>query len=255
MSDCEHIVVADNEGCFYCRAVDSNLNYNNDEYVCGKGCPCYVECKGGRFVCSYSESDDTFPIVEKLDEKLQRAYSYSAAAHKGQYRKGTKIPYFSHIITTMNYAFDLTDDLEILQAAILHDTMEDTDVTFKELEKNFGTRVAELVEQETENKRAELPPNETWELRKKEGIEHVRDGSHDIKLIVLADKTANLESVVREWRIVGDKIWSKFNQPDKKKQEWYFRSMRAQLTEFEGTKVLSSFDNYVSILFENRKEI
>jgi myo-inositol-1(or 4)-monophosphatase len=246
----EHIVIADSEGLFYCRAVDSNLNYNNDEYVCGRGCPCCVECGKGRFVCRYEDTDDVFPIVKGLDKRLQNAYEFSAKAHKGQYRKGTKIPYFSHIITTMNYAFDLTDDMEILQAAILHDTMEDTNVTFKELADKFGTRVAKLVEQETENKRAKLPPAETWELRKREGIEHVRDGNHDIKLIVLADKTANLESVVREWKIVGDKIWNKFNQTDKKKQEWYFRSMREQLSEFEGTKALASFDNYVSILFD-----
>lgn len=250
MNICEHVVIADSEGLFYCRAVDSNLNYKNDEYVCGRGCPCYVECQNGRFVCRYKESNDSFPIVEGLDKRLQRAYTFSARAHKGQYRKGTKIPYFSHIITTMNYAFGLTDDIEILQAAILHDTMEDTNVTFEELKEKFGVRVARLVEQETENKRAGHPPNETWEIRKKEGIEHVKDGNHDIKLIVLADKTANLESVVREWKIVGDKIWNKFNQTDKKRQEWYFRSMRAQLSEFEGTKALSSFDEYVSILFD-----
>jgi myo-inositol-1(or 4)-monophosphatase len=250
MNMCEHIVNADRDGCFYCRAVDSDLNYNRDEYVCGRGCPCHVECGNGRFVCRYVETDSIFPIVEGLDKRLQKAYEFSAKAHKGQYRKGTNIPYFSHIITTMNYAFGLTDDIEILQAAILHDTMEDTDVTFCELEREFGTRVAKLVEQETENKRADLPPDVTWELRKKEGIEHVRDGSHDIKLIVLADKTANLESVVREWRIVGDKIWNKFNQKDKKKQEWYFRSMREQLGEFEGSTALAKFDEFIKVLFE-----
>jgi myo-inositol-1(or 4)-monophosphatase len=245
----EHIVTVDRQGCFYCRAVDSNLNYNNDEYVCGRGCPCYVECGNGRFVCRYADTDNVFPRVEGLDLRLQKAYEYAANAHKGQFRKGTNIPYFSHIITTMNYAFGLTDDMEILQAAILHDTMEDTAVTYEDLEREFGTRVAKLVEQETENKRTDLPPDETWELRKKEGIEHVREGSHDIKLIVLADKTANLESVVREWRIVGDKIWSKFNQHDKRKHEWYFRSMREQLSEFEGSEAIRNFDAFLLELF------
>jgi myo-inositol-1(or 4)-monophosphatase len=251
MRDCEHIVTADSEGGFYCRAVDSRLSYKNDEHVCGRGCPCLVECANGRFVCRYADNTDTvFPVVEGLDVRLQKAYEFSASAHKGQFRKGTKIPYFSHIITTMNYAFELTDDIEILQAAILHDTMEDTDVSFEELEREFGTRVAKLVEQETENKRTELPPDVTWEIRKREGIEHVKDGNRDIKMIVLADKTANLESVVREWRVVGDKIWEKFNQTDKRKQEWYFRSMREQLSEFEGTKAIERFDEFLRVLFE-----
>jgi hypothetical protein len=252
MKMCEHIVKADSEGWFYCRAVDSNLNYKRDEQVCGRGCPCCVDCANninGKFICRYAESDTVFPKVEGLDDRLQKAYEFAANAHKGQLRKGTKIPYFSHIITTMNYALGLTDDIEILQAAILHDTMEDTDVTFKELESLFGTRVAKLVEQETENKRTELPPDVTWEIRKREGIEHVRDGNRDIKLIVLADKTANLESVVREWRVVGDSIWNKFNQTDKRKQEWYFRSMREQLSEFEGSEAIRNFDKFIKELF------
>jgi myo-inositol-1(or 4)-monophosphatase len=252
MKMCEHIVKADSEGWFYCRAVDSNLNYKRDEQVCGRGCPCCVDCSNninGKFICRYAESDTAFPKVEGLDLRLQKAYGFSANAHKGQLRKGTKIPYFSHIITTMNYALGLTDDIEILQAAILHDTMEDTDVTFEELSSLFGIRVAKLVEQETENKRTDLPPDVTWEIRKKEGIEHVRDGNRDIKLIVLADKTANLESVVREWHVVGDAIWNKFNQTDKKKQEWYFRSMREQLSEFEGSEAIRKFDEFLKELF------
>jgi myo-inositol-1(or 4)-monophosphatase len=252
MKMCEHIVKADSEGWFYCRAVDSNLNYKRDEQVCGRGCPCCVDCSNninGKFICRYAESGTVFPKVEELDLRLQKAYEFSANAHKGQLRKGTKIPYFSHIITTMNYALGLTDDIEILQAAILHDTMEDTDVTFEELSSLFGIRVAKLVEQETENKRTDLPPDVTWEIRKKEGIEHVRDGNRDIKLIVLADKTANLESVVREWHVVGDAIWNKFNQTDKKKQEWYFRSMREQLSEFEGSEAIRKFDEFLKELF------
>jgi myo-inositol-1(or 4)-monophosphatase len=258
MNGCEHVVIADNQGCFYCRAVDAYLNCRKDEHVCGKGCPFFVnaevraeesESGAGRFVCRYDESDSLFPTVQGLDDRLWEAYEYSATAHRGQCRKGTKIPYFSHIITTMNYEVELTEDIEILQAAILHDTIEDTDVTFEKLKEKFGERVASLVKAETENKRFDMPANESWEIRKSEGIERVKGGNMDVKLIVLADKTANLESLVREWRHVGDDVWRKFNQTDKKKQEWYFKSIREHLMELRDTGVMKKFDEYVNILF------
>lgn len=68
-------------------------------------------------------------------------------------------------------------------------------------------------------------------------------------MIVLADKTANLESIVKEQRHIEGNIWMKFNQPDKAKQEWYFRAVREQLTEFEDTSVIKAYDTYLESLF------
>lgn len=253
----EHVVIADDEGNFYCRAVNGVLNHKRDEQVCGRGCPCCAggaETVRGRFVCCYEDegmgdAPALFPFAGGLDAGLYKAYAYAAKAHEGQCRKGTKIPYFTHIITTMNYAVELTGDREVLQAAILHDTVEDTLVTFDDLRREFGARVAALVEEETENKRPDRPASETWELRKKETIERLKGRPLDVKTITLADKTANLESIVREWRRVGDDVWKKFNQTDKGKQEWYFRSIREYLTEFRDTGVMKAYDGYLRVLF------
>lgn len=253
----EHIVTADNEGFFYCRAVDGRLNYKEEQQVCGRGCPCYTgsaENVQGQFACCYQEKgmEETpalFPSVEGLDGRLYKAYAYAAAAHSGQYRKRTRIPYFAHIITTMNYVTELTQDIEVLQAAILHDTVEDTWVTFDDLRREFGDRVAELVRTETENKRRNRPASETWEIRKRETIEHLKSASPDAKRIVLADKTANLESIVKEQRHIEGVVWDKFNQKDKTKQEWYFRALREQLMEFSDTSVMKAYERYLEILF------
>ncbi len=257
MSGNEHFVSADSEGYFYCRAVDCYLNVKKEQHVCGSGCPYYTgkaDIAKGEFVCRYQEKgmDDQpalFPSVEGLDERLYKAYAYAAKAHLGQYRKKTRVPYFAHIITTMNYAVELTEKIEVLQAAILHDTVEDTWVTFDDLKDEFGDRVAGLVEAETENKRRGMPAAQTWEIRKREAIEHLKAASPDAKFIVLADKTANLESIVREQRYLGVEIWDKFNQPDKSKQEWYFRAVRAQLMDFYDTSVMKMYDKYLEILF------
>ncbi len=253
----KHIVIADSEGYFYCRAVDSVLNYKREQQVCGRGCPC---CTGqqddaaGQFVCCYrdegmEEKPALFPFVTGLDKELYRAYAYAAKAHAGQYRKKTKIPYFTHIITTMNYAMELTQDIEVLQAAILHDTVEDTWVTFDDLRSAFGDRVVTLVAAETENKRPDLPASETWEIRKRETVEHLNSKSMDAKIVVLADKTANLESITKEQKYLGERVWDKFNQTDKKKHEWYFKAIREQLTELNDTNVIKAYDRYLEILF------
>ncbi len=185
MNQNEHFVCADSEGYFYCRAVDAFLNVRKEQHVCGRGCPYYTgkaQYADGEFVCRYDDGKGMdepalFPSVEGLDERLYRAYAYAAKAHLGQYRKKTRIPYFTHIITTMNYALELTQDIEVLQGAILHDTVEDTWVTFDDLKKEFGERVARLVETETENKRRDMPASQTWEIRKQEAIAHLRSGS------------------------------------------------------------------------------
>ena len=122
-------------------------------------------------------------------------------------------------------------------------------MTLEDLKREFGERIAGLVETETENKRRDMPASQTWEIRKRETIEHLKSASSDAKIIVLADKTANLESIAREQRYRGVEIWDKFNQPDKAKQEWYFRAVREQLTVFCDTSVMERYDYYLSILF------
>lgn len=252
-----HIEAADNEGFFYCRAVDSVLNYKREQHVCGKGCPCYagdINGEGGKFVCCYCEEGKgekpaLFPSVCGMDERLYKAYEYAAAAHAGQFRKGTKIPYMAHIIMTMNYALELTNDIEVLQAAVLHDTVEDTWVTPEDLKKSFGSRVAELVAGETEDKRKNLSASETWEARKREAVEQLDGKSLDVKQIMLADKTANLESIVKERKFVGEQVWNKFNQTDKRRHEWYFRSIREKLAELNDTSVIKMYDGYLEALF------
>ena len=255
----EHLVTADKEGNFYCRAVDAVLHWRENQQVCGVGCPCFamtdtVAGKDGCFVCRYEEAQSDkdaplFPSVQGLDKRLEKAYRYAANAHHGQYRKGTKIPYFTHIITTVNYCMELTDDVEVIQAAILHDTVEDTSVTLQDLQREFGERVARIVEADTEDKRRDKPASETWEIRKRETVSHLADKSYEARLVMLADKTANAESLLREWEQTGDAVWNKFNMRDKKMQEWYFRSVAGCLAEFSDTSVMKKLLEYIDRLF------
>lgn len=137
----------------------------------------------------------------------------------------------------------MTDDRNLLAAALLHDTIEDTDTTLEEIKEKFGKRVALLVMTETEDKRENLPPEATWKMRKEETLlilENTKD--IDVKKLWLGDKLSNIRSFCREYRKKGDTFWNIFNQKDPLQQEWYYRRIAAALSE------LSEYDAYKEFL-------
>ncbi len=156
---------------------------------------------------------------------VEKAILVATSAHAGIMRKGKNRPYILHPIEAMTIVGSLTDDKEILAAAVLHDTIEDTSVTRKDLELQFGNRVANLVASESENKRHGKAPEETWETRKQETIAHLQDSDKDVKLVCLGDKLANLRELARDYAQVGDDLWLRFNQKDKAMHGWYYSSL------------------------------
>ena len=87
---------------------------------------------------------------------------FASKAHEGMCRKGTDIPYIVHPMEAGAIAASVTSDKEIIAAAILHDTLEDTSVTPLEIEREFGKEVLRLIESDSEDKREDLPPEQTW---------------------------------------------------------------------------------------------
>lgn len=106
---------------------------------------------------------------------LDRAVAFAAVKHSGQHRKGTNLPYITHVVEAMEIVSRMTEDEELRAAAVLHDTLEDTDTTKEELVRCFGQRVADLVAAESENKRVNRPAEETWWTRKQETIHHLEE--------------------------------------------------------------------------------
>ena len=92
---------------------------------------------------------------------LARAVAYAAEEHVGQFRKGTQLPYIVHPMEVAAICGTMTEDEEVLAAAVLHDTIEDTPATKEDLEDRFGPRVTELVLSQSENKREGQPATAT----------------------------------------------------------------------------------------------
>jgi (p)ppGpp synthase/HD superfamily hydrolase len=126
------------------------------------------------------------PIV-----RLTQAYNFAALKHVGQRRKGEAAePYINHLTEVAQLAAEATDgDVDVVIAAILHDTLEDTDTTFEELDAAFGPRIAGIVAEVTDDK--SLPKQARKDLQ----VTHAAHASPAAQVVKLADKTSNLRSM------------------------------------------------------------
>ncbi len=194
---------------------------------------------------------------------LEQAIEFAVKAHAGTCRKGSDVPYIVHPVEVMKIVATLTRDEEVRAAAVLHDTIEDTEVTFAELEQSFGSRVARLVASESEDKRRGLPATETWTVRKQETMAHLERAAWDTRAICLGDKLANLRDMVRDYRAVGAALWERFNAPTvfggeelgiegkRKNIGWYYLSIAEILREdFGETPVWQEYRALAAELFE-----
>ena len=164
-------------------------------------------------------------------ELVSEALAFAVKAHDGMRRKKSDAPYILHPMEAAVIVGTMSDDQNLIAAAALHDVVEDAGVTIEEVEAKFGKRVRELVESETEDKRADLPQSDTWRIRKEESLTVLKNAEDIAVLMVwLGDKLANMRSIYRDWKTEGDKMWQRFNQKNVKEQEWYYTSI-TKLTE------------------------
>ena len=164
-------------------------------------------------------------------ERVSEAIAFAVKAHDGMRRKNSDAPYILHPLEAAVIVGTMTNDQNVIAAAALHDVVEDANITIEEIEETFGKRVRELVESETEDKRADLPPADTWRIRKEESLE-VLKSTDDIAVLMvwLGDKLANMRAIYRDFKVEGVAMWQRFNQKDPAEQAWYYRSI-AKLTE------------------------
>ena len=164
-------------------------------------------------------------------ELVSEAIVFATKAHDGMRRKKSKSPYILHPMEAAVIVGTMTDDQEMIAAAALHDVVEDAGITMDEIEARFGKRVRRLVECETENKREDLPPQDTWRVRKEESLQVLKEAEDPAVLMVwLGDKLANMRAIYREWKKEGDAMWRNFNQSDPVVQGWYYSTI-AELTK------------------------
>ena len=183
-------------------------------------------------------------------ELVSEAVAFAVKAHDGMRRKKSDLPYILHPMEAAVIVGTLTDDQNIIAAAALHDVVEDANITIEEIEEKFGRRVRELVEAETEDKRADLPPESTWQIRKEESL-NILKNTNDIGVLMLwlGDKLANMRSIYRDFKVEGNNMWQRFNQKDPNLQAWYYRSIVKLTSRLSETSAWLEYKTLTEIVF------
>lgn len=187
-----------------------------------------------------------------MSELIDKAIKFATTAHRGQLRDGTDIPYILHTLEAAMIVAGIKEDEELMAAAVLHDTLEDTKITVVDLKNNFPSRVVTLVIGDTEDKRSDLPAELTWDARKRETINYIGTrASLDEKIVCLGDKLSNIRSIHRDYLKIGDDFWKRFAGP-MPKQAWYYREL---VKCFECLKETEAYKEFVWLVEDTFKSV
>lgn len=182
-------------------------------------------------------------------ELLDRAIIFAVNAHAGTERRGKGYPYIVHPLEAVEIVATMTADQELLAAAALHDTVEDTDVTVDQIRAEFGERIAALVADESDTFEAGVSEEDSWHSRKRAAIERLARASHDAKIVALGDKLSNMRAIARDYAVKGDELWNIFHAKDPKDHEWHYRGLADSLRELEDTFAFKEFESLINQVF------
>lgn len=184
-------------------------------------------------------------------ELLDRAIKFAVDAHAGTERRGKGFPYIVHPLEALAIVATMTSDQELLSAAVLHDTVEDTDVDIDTIKKEFGLKVAALVQAESDVFIDGLDETSSWRMRKQAAIDRLAGASGEAKMVALGDKLSNMRAIASDYRIQGDGLWSKFHAPGgKKDHEWHYRGLAKSLESLEEYDAYKEFIKLIDDVFK-----
>lgn len=183
---------------------------------------------------------------------LDRAIVFAVKAHAGTERRGKGFPYIVHPMEAVEIVATMTSDQELLAAAALHDTVEDTDVTVEQLRAEFGDRIANLVAAESDTFVAGVSEKESWHARKQAAIDRLAKAPHDAKIVALGDKLSNMRAIARDYAVQGDAFWNLFHVTDRSEHEWHYRGLAESLWELSDTFAYKEFARLINQVFDGR---
>ena len=187
-----------------------------------------------------------------LDTRLlDRAIVFAVRAHAGTERRGKGFPYIVHPMEAVEIVATMTSDQELLAAAVLHDTVEDTDTTVEQIRTEFGDRIASLVASESDTMPEGVSEEDSWHARKQAAIDRLARASHDAKIVALGDKLSNMRAIARDYAQQGDALWNLFHVKDRKEHEWHYRGLAESLRELQDTFAYKEFEQLINQVFKH----
>ncbi|MHA2249630.1 MAG: HD domain-containing protein [Candidatus Kariarchaeaceae archaeon] len=177
---------------------------------------------------------------------IDRAMVFACIAHDKTYRKNNKeLPYIYHPSMLAFYLMKYDYPEDVIAAALLHDTVEDTNIRIEQIQDQFGEQIFKMVSACTEDK------TKSWEERKQHQIDAIQTLPENILAIKCADKLNNITNTFVDYKKSGDKIWERFNR-GKDKQKWYYIGLMnafQKREDFNRHPLFTEFKSIVDALF------
>ena len=180
---------------------------------------------------------------------VDRAIVFATCAHAGTGRRGKNIPYIVHPLEALAIVATMTDDPDLLAAAVLHDTVEDCGVTYEDLARKFNRRVADLVKSETCARTDAEGRELSWKERKERDMVALSRSTREEKIVAMGDKLSNMRAIARDVRAQGDAFWNLFRVKDKAVHAWRYRGLRDALSDLADTAAYREFGALVQTVF------
>lgn len=182
----------------------------------------------------------------RLTPVFVEALSFSAQLHLAQQRKGSGVPYLSHVLGVCSLVLEYggTEDEGI--AALLHDAVEDQggQPVLARIRQRFGDPVASIVEECTD---ADVQPKPPWKERKVKYVTHLRTATPSGRLVSSADKIHNARAILADHRALGSDVWRRFSA-DRSEVLWYYRAVVEALQSNWSHPIVEELDRTVSQL-------
>ena len=183
---------------------------------------------------------------------LDKAIKFAVDSHAGTERRGKGFPYIVHPMEAMEIVSTITSDQNLLSAAVLHDTVEDTSVTIEDIRAEFGDIIAGIVEAESDKYQEGVSEEDSWHDRKLAAIQRLAKAPQEAKIVALGDKLSNMRAIARDYAVIGDDLWQIFHAKDKKDHEWHYRGLAQSLSSLSDTFAYKEFISLIDKVFSSK---
>lgn len=197
-----------------------------------------------------------------MTDRYVAAFTYAADLHRGDTRKSGDVPYLAHLMAVSALVLDHGGDETQAIAALLHDAAEDHGgrERLADLERGFGSAVADIVELCSDSLVADPDDKASWWPRKVTYVTRFATLPHDspVLIVAAADKLHNARGLLADYRVVGEKVWSRFDpESGRAGQRWYYGTLAEVLRErlAESPRALVLADDLARIVRVLRDEI
>lgn len=176
----------------------------------------------------------------RFSSRFVNAFEFANNLHINQYRKGTDVPYISHLLAVTALVIEAGGDEDLAIAALLHDAVEDQGgiELLCKIKEEFGTRVAQIVKGCSDSFEIPKPP---WIERKQNYLQSLKTADQDVLLVSQADKLHNARSILHDLQYHGDAAWGKF-KGGKEGTLWYYQCLLEIFQERWNTPLVNEFD-------------